>query len=257
MAPPVQQYGAAGAMPPTPGTGDPFLTPMAQSQNLGVSYFNDGTASPGPSGTNSASQYSGLPEPQYADNAGGMGMGMGAAAGMAMPTPRRDSYQPRPLPMSVTPINGNNNNNNNNSGTDSTRPWSGYLASQPPAGMSQGAYMHSPEIQSEPSGWSNPTSSMNTGYAPYGGGAVNAGYGQDRPAQGGAASTMYQPSSHGGYDESLLARSPPPPASPPPDVYGGMASSSAYPTGKEGGLPSGAAAPTMYAPGEKQVYRPY
>lgn len=260
VAPPDQQYSTTDAIPPTPGSGNPFLTPMAQNQNMGVSYFGNALASPGPSGTNSASQYSGLPEPQYSDNPGriGMGMDMAAAGGVAMPSPRRDSYQPRPLPMSVVHSNGNNSNNSNAaSDAASGRPWSGYASAQPSSGVNAnpGAYMHYPEVQSEPSGWSNPVSSINAGYVPYAGGATSSAYGQDRPAGGEAASTVYQPSSHGGHDESLVARSPPP-GSPPPDVYAGMASSSAGGTAKYSGLPSGAAPPTMYAPGEKQVYRP-
>ncbi|KAG9084186.1 hypothetical protein FS749_005419 [Ceratobasidium sp. UAMH 11750] len=68
---------STGAVPPTPNSGDPFLTPMGQHQNLGVSYFNGVPASTNPpSGSNSgtgpynASHYSGLPEPQQNEMSG-------------------------------------------------------------------------------------------------------------------------------------------------------------------------------------------
>jgi hypothetical protein len=242
-------YHSPGVVPPTPGTGDPFLTPMGQHQNLGVSYFAGATpASPGPSGTGSGpmSQYTGLPEPQQSDVTG-------AAAGVvAMPVPRHDAHHPRPLPMSVSPMQG--------AGADagSPRPWSGYASGPPSSGPNAGAYAGYAESNNsgtQPSRWSSPMAvNTNAGYA-----SPNLEYANPGTAYRGgpeisdtAPSTVYQPSTHaGGHDDAYALRTPP--GSPPPSgAYGGMIG-----TGGNG-LPSGAAPPVAgYGSGDEQVYRPY
>ncbi|CAE6432906.1 hypothetical protein BN14_03813 [Rhizoctonia solani AG-1 IB] len=82
-----------GAVPPTPGTANPFLTPMSQHPNSGASYFG------GPSnGASSASQYTGLPEPQHGD-------GVASSTGMSVvQVPQQHTEYPHSLRMSVTPM---------------------------------------------------------------------------------------------------------------------------------------------------------
>jgi hypothetical protein len=193
------QYNSA-PVPPTPGSGDPFLTPMGQHQNLGASYFNGmpQPGSPAPlsgsaSGTGSgmyASQYSGLPEPQQNDMSGG---GM-----TAMPMPRYDSTHPHPLAMSIVhsqqpePDNGG------------ARPWSGYASGLPSPGANPGVSTYGGYAESNnthPSGWTNPTVNSNMGYA----NQVPAG----EPGPGRPPSTVYQATSHVGYEEPSVVRSPP------------------------------------------------
>ncbi|KAG9121735.1 hypothetical protein FRC07_002188, partial [Ceratobasidium sp. 392] len=239
VPPKPSQYNEAGMAPPTPGSGNPFLTPMAQNQNLGASYFG-GVAAPGspvtttPSGSNSgtgpynAPHYSGLPEPQQ-NAIGGFGT--------AMPTPRYDSSHPHPLPMTIV----HSQQPQNSSGGSVSRPWSGYV---PPPTANSAPYAES--NNSQPSAWAVPTNNSTSpppqmGYAnpPY---ADQSGSRPGRPA-----STVYQPSSHVAYS---------PPGSPPlPEVYGGMAPSG---SGGVGGLPPGAAPPAnMYGSNEKKSYVPY
>ncbi|KAG9099854.1 hypothetical protein FRC06_004771, partial [Ceratobasidium sp. 370] len=233
VPPNTNQHNPSGLVPPTPNSGDPFLTPMGQHQNLGVSYFN-GAPVPGslPSGSNSGtgpyniSPYSGLPEPQQNE-----------MSGSALPMPRYDLTHPHPLPMTVV------HSQQPQPQMPSARPWSGYV--QPP-GVNPAPYADS--NNSQPSGWAAPT---NNGWAspPPQGGNVSPPHADQSSASVGVArppSTVYQPSSH-------LAYSPPasPPGSPPvPDVYGGMAASGSG----GGGLPAGAAPPmNVYGPEKKSI----
>ncbi|KAG8746984.1 hypothetical protein FRC10_002783 [Ceratobasidium sp. 414] len=239
-APPnTNQYNPTGAIPPTPNSGDPFLTPMGQHQNLGVSYLN-GAPAPGtpPSGSNSgtgphnASQYSGLPELQQNEMSG---------FAMPAPMPRYSSSHPRPLPMSVE------HSQQPQPQTPNARPWSSYAQ---PHGVNPAPYVESNNSRTggwaapENNGWANPPPQAQAGYAvpPYAG--------QPNTGPGRPPSTVYQPSSH-------LAYSPPgsPPMSPPlPDVYGGMAAGGSG----GGGLPAGAAPPVnVYGSEEKKPYVPY
>ncbi|KAG8712615.1 hypothetical protein FRC08_014298 [Ceratobasidium sp. 394] len=130
-------FNPTGAVPPTPNSGDPFLTPMGQHQNLGVSYFNGAPAPANPpSGSNSgvgpynASHYSGLPEPQQSKTSGST---------VPMPMPRYDSTHPHPLPMTIV-----HTGQQPQPQTPNARPWSGYT-------QSSGPYAENNNSQS--SGW--------------------------------------------------------------------------------------------------------
>ncbi|KAG8737520.1 hypothetical protein FRC12_017134 [Ceratobasidium sp. 428] len=210
-SPQFNQYNAAGVVPPTPGRGDPFLTPMGQHQNFGASYFNG--AAPGifatamSSGSHSGSsppntsQYSGLPELQQANT---------ARSNTPMLVPRSELHQPRPLAMSVERIQRTQSSDIGNV----ARPWSAYA---PSPGTNPAPYAES--NNSQPSAWA-----AQTGYAspPY----------ADHSGPGRPASTVYQPSSHVAYS---------PPGSPAfPEAYGSMTGPG---KGGGGGLPPGAASP--------------
>ncbi|QRV93881.1 transmembrane protein [Ceratobasidium sp. AG-Ba] len=240
VVPPPVQYNesTSGGIPHTPGSGDPFLTPMAQHQNLGVSYFGGAPppGSPGPtvetgsgSGPYNASQYSGLPEPQQNE-----------MSAMTMPQPRYDSTHPRPLPMTII----HSQRPESSDGGNANRPWSGYV---PPAAAAAAAAAapYAGSNNSQPSAWTAPTNNSGLASPP-----------PQAPAQpaytsppytdgpGRPPSTVYQPSSHLAYS--------PPASPPPPDVYGGMA-----PSGSSG-LPPGAAPPTnAYPSDDKKSYLPY
>ncbi|KAG8705227.1 hypothetical protein FRC09_003088 [Ceratobasidium sp. 395] len=227
-----------GAIPPTPGSGNPFLTPMGQNQNFGVSYFNgvpppSSPAITAPSGSNSgigpynASQYSGLPEPQQ-NSMGG--------TGVVMPQPRYDSTHPHPLPMTIVHSQRPQSSDVGNV----ARPWSAYT---PSPGINAAPYAES--NNSQPSAWAAQTNNSTspppqTGYA-------NPPY-ADYSGPGRPASTVYQPSSHVAYS---------PPGSPAlPEVYGGMVGASG--SGSGSGLPPGAAPPVnVYRSDEKKSYVPY
>jgi hypothetical protein len=137
-------------VPPTPGTGDPFLTPMAQHQNSGASYFSGpGPASPGPS------EYNGLPEPQQSHTVGGT---------MAMPIPRHDHH--RSLSMSMDQVQR----------TEAARPQSGLGSGAPNSGLNEVPYAgHSggDNLELYPKAWSNAVSN-GTGANP------NAAYTHDQ-----------------------------------------------------------------------------
>ncbi|KAG9082011.1 hypothetical protein FRC06_005284 [Ceratobasidium sp. 370] len=85
VPPNTNQHNPSGLVPPTPNSGDPFLTPMGQHQNLGVSYFNGGLVPGSNSGAGpyNISHYSGLPEPQHNE-----------MSGSAMPMPPYDLTHP-------------------------------------------------------------------------------------------------------------------------------------------------------------------
>ncbi|KAH7339377.1 hypothetical protein B0J17DRAFT_358606 [Rhizoctonia solani] len=220
------------AVPPTPGTVDPFLTPMSQHPNPGISYFTGAVDRP-ISGTSSTPHYTGLPEPQHSDD-------MGTAIGtIAMPVPRHDIHHPHPLPMSVTPL------REPTPDSPPVRVWSGF-GSRPSSGQ-YAAYAGGNAPYQSPSGWSNhETTNTNSAYSnpPS---AINA-YSPTLPPR--APSTVYQPASEGGgYNGNHDMYSPP--ASPLPD--------SLYPRAfaeNLGGLPGGAAPPvTNFTPGEQPLYR--
>ncbi|KAG8746983.1 hypothetical protein FRC10_002782 [Ceratobasidium sp. 414] len=212
-APPnTNQYNIAGAVPPTPNSGDPFLTPMGQHQNLGVSYPN-GTPAPGtpPSGSNSgtgpydASHYSGLPEPQQNEMDG---------SAMPLSTPRSDLTHPHLLPMSIV----HSQQPQPQPQTSDARPWSGYAQS---SGVSPAPYVES--NNSQPGGWTAP---------------ANNGWTNPPPQTQVYATPLYagQSDTGAGRPPSTAPRSPP--MSPPlPDVYGGMAAGGS----EGGGMPVGVA----------------
>ncbi|CAE6462774.1 unnamed protein product [Rhizoctonia solani] len=211
-----------GAVPPTSGTVDPFLTPMNQHPNLGASYFG-GTEAGSPRGTGYTPHYTGLPEPQHGDNMGS------AIATSVMPVPRHDVHRPYPLPMSVTPM---------REAVADTRPWSGF-GSRHLEGQN-GAYGGGETPYQAPRGWSNyEIANTNSAYSNTPG-PSNA-YDFTPPAR--APSTEYQPSSEASGSHL-------PPASPPP---GGL-----YPraiSGNMSSLPGGAAPPvTNFVPAEKPLY---
>ncbi|CAE6451913.1 unnamed protein product [Rhizoctonia solani] len=220
-----------GIIPPTPGTVDPFLTPMSQHPNPGVSYFTGAVDRP-LSGTSSTPHYTGLPEPQHGDD---MGIAIGTTA---MPVPRHDMHHPHPLPMSVTPM--------GEPAPDSppVRVWSGF-GSRPPSGQIA-TYAGGNAPYQSPSGWSNhETTNTNSVYSNLPS-AANA-YSPTPPPR--APSTVYQPSSEGGgYNGNRETYSPP--ASPPPEIlYPGAIG------GNLGGLPSGAAPPvTNFTQGENSLH---
>ncbi|CAE6462766.1 unnamed protein product [Rhizoctonia solani] len=103
---------SSGAVPPTPSTADPFLTPMNQNPNPGVSYF----AGAPPSVTSSVPQYSGLPEPQHS---GEVTPSIRASAAHVTP---HDAHHPHSISMSVTPM-----------GEVSDSKTQSHLASTPPS----------------------------------------------------------------------------------------------------------------------------
>ncbi|CAE6462775.1 hypothetical protein ACGC1H_007247 [Rhizoctonia solani] len=205
------------AVPPTPGTVDPFLTPMTQHPNPGVSYF----ASPAdkPTGdTGSSPHYTGLPEPQQGDDTG---VTVGSSS---MPVPQHDLHHPHPLPMSVTPL------RKSTADSGPARVWSGFI-SNPSTPSGQNA--HGDNNTPTPSGWSNPEGT-NTNSAYSGTPSTSNAYGSTPTPR--APSTVYQPPSVGGHSGNRDLYSPP--ASPPPE--------SLYPrafAGNLGGLPDGAAPP--------------
>ncbi|KAG8729415.1 hypothetical protein FRC11_008825 [Ceratobasidium sp. 423] len=217
---------------PTPGTVDPFLTPMGQHPNPGVPYFGGPVDRPA-SGTGSVPQYTGLPEPQHGDD-------LGPAVGTStMLVPRHDIHQPHPLPMSVTPL----REPAADSGTP--RPWSGF-GSRPSSGQNI-AYGGGNVPYQSSSGWlsNHETTNVDSAYSSPPG-TANA-YAPTPPPR--APSTMYQPPSevpeHNGRPPLYS-----PPASPPPE--------SLYPkafAGNFSGLPGGAAPPvTNFTPAEKSLY---
>ncbi|EUC58697.1 transmembrane protein, putative [Rhizoctonia solani AG-3 Rhs1AP] len=204
-------------VPPTPGTVDPFLTPMTQHPNPGVSYFATPLDNP-TSDTGSSPQYTGLPEPQYGDDTG-------VAVGTpTMPGSRHDLHHPHPLPMSVTPL------RKSTADSGPARVWSGFI-SNPSTPSGQNA-VHSGGNTPTPSGWSNPEGT-NTNSAYSGTPSASNAYGSTPPLR--ASSTVYPPPEGGEHSGN---RDLYPPASPPPE--------SLYPrafAGNLGGLPSGAAPP--------------
>ncbi|CEL58826.1 hypothetical protein RSOLAG1IB_08855 [Rhizoctonia solani AG-1 IB] len=141
-----------GAVPPTPATGDPFLTPMSQHKNVGVSYFGS-NATGSLSGSNSIPRYTGLPEPQNGESTGS------AIAAYSLPVPRHDIHQPRPLPMSVTPMREN--------ATDA-RSWSGFGSR--PSDEQNTAYSGGVDTSYQsPRGWSSyEIPNTNSAYLPDG-----------------------------------------------------------------------------------------
>ncbi|KAG9085732.1 hypothetical protein FS749_004143 [Ceratobasidium sp. UAMH 11750] len=222
LAPPnPSPFNPAGAIPSTPNSGDPFLTPMGQHQNLGVSYFNGAPAPTNPpSGSNSgtgpynASHYSGLPEPQQNKTNG---------SAVPMPMPRYDSTHPQPLPMTIV------HSQQPQPQTPNARPWSGYTQSSEP---------YAENNNSQSSGWRAPANNEWTSPPPQTlAGSAGSPYAEQSGASAGSPpSTVNQPSSH-------LAQSPPgsPPGSLPlPDIY-----ASGMTAGASGGsgLPPGAAPP--------------
>ncbi|KAG8746982.1 hypothetical protein FRC10_002781 [Ceratobasidium sp. 414] len=238
VPPNANQYNpAAGAVPPTPNSGDPFLPPMNQHQNLSVSRFNPTPGSPAmtaPSinsgtGPYSASHYSGLPEPQQ--NA----MSRSAAP---TPIPQHDPGRPRPLPMTVE--------HSQLPQTPSTRQWSGYAQ---PSGANLVPYAESNNSQPSGSmdltnnGWGSPPQARNAS-------PLHTGRPGSSAGAAGSPSATYQYSPY-------MAHSPlgSPPRSPPlPEVYGGMADGGSG----GGGLPTGTTPPVdEYGPEEKRVYVRY
>ncbi|CAE6441453.1 unnamed protein product [Rhizoctonia solani] len=222
------------AIPPNPGTVDPFLTPMNQHPNPGVSYFGglmDRPASGAGSGAGSAPQYTGLPEPQHGDD-------LGPAVGTStMPIPRHSIHHPYPLPMSVTPL------RESIADSDTPRTWSGF-GSRPSSGQNT-AYGGGGVPYQSPSGWSN-HETTNPGSAYSNPPGTTNSYASTPPPR--VPSTVYQLSEGGEYNGNRSIYSPP--ASPPPE--------SLYPrsfAGDFGGLPGGAAPPvTNFTPTEKSLY---
>ncbi|KAG9084618.1 hypothetical protein FS749_005091 [Ceratobasidium sp. UAMH 11750] len=180
VPPNTSPFNPTGAVPPTSNSGDPFLTPMGQHQNLGVSYFNGAPAPTNPpSGSNSgtgpynASHYSGLPEPQQSKPGGST---------MPMSMPRYDSTHPHPLPMTIV------HSQQPQPQTPNARPWSGYT-------QSSGPYAENNNSQSSGwtpanNGWASPPSQTLAGSAspPY---AEQSGADAGRPP-----STVNHPPSH-------------------------------------------------------------
>ncbi|CAE7134324.1 unnamed protein product [Rhizoctonia solani] len=96
--PPYNNEYSPDVAPPTPVTADPFLTPMNQQPNVGVSYFAGPNRPDRPASAGSSPHYTGLPEPQHGD---GMGVAVGTTA---MPVPRHNLHDSRSLSMTVTPV---------------------------------------------------------------------------------------------------------------------------------------------------------
>ncbi|CUA75407.1 hypothetical protein RSOLAG22IIIB_05880 [Rhizoctonia solani] len=219
-------------VPPTPGTVNPFLTPMNQHPNPGISYFPGPVDKPPverPTSIGSSTHYTGLPEPQHGDD---MGVAVGATP---TPVPRHDLHHPYPLPMTVTSL--------RDPSIDSgpTRVWSGFIPSpSPPAGQNAARGGGTTPI---PSGWScHEGTNTNSMYSNPPG--ASTAYGSTPPPR--APSTIYQAPEGERYTGNHEPYSPP--ASPPPE--------SLYPRAFAtlGGLPGGAAPPvTNFAPVEKTL----
>lgn len=284
QSPPPGAPGASypGTIPPTPGTADPFLTPMGQAQNLGVSYFPGAPMSSGASAAASVptTQYAGLPEPQQLDDA------RLTTGTPYMPMPLHDDL-PRPISMNVAPMQGNWSDGSSANG----RPWSGFASGPPPPGLNANAfvgYTESTHSGQDPSRWSGPSmvgtgpayANLNPGFA-----IPNPGYAGPNPGSmpgpvpgpglaGASApvrdnsnlrppfpldepdngtSTVYLPSSRAsGYDDTYAMHSPPG-SPPPPGVYGGMVGASGSRNKATTATPP---PPPEFASGEKHVYRP-
>ncbi|CAE6517594.1 unnamed protein product [Rhizoctonia solani] len=207
-------------VPPTPGTVDPFLTPMTQHPNPGVSYFATPLDKP-TSDTGSSPQYTGLPEPQHGDDTG---VAIGAPT---IPVPRHDIHHPHPHSMSVTPL------GKSTADSGPARAWSDFISNPSmPSGQNATDGDNNTPI---PSGLLNPER-MNTSSAYLGTPSAGNAYGATSPLR--APLPVHQPPEGGEHSANR-------------DLYPSPASlqhESLYPGAfaeNSGGLriPSGAAPP--------------